>query len=310
MIYNALIINNNIYVLSKLWIYFSLVNSFINGLQTFRIINPHSRIDLIMGFQRASGFRMDPNFDALVLIIGLTFILSFEKKYTFIKSFIIFLGILFTFSRMGIILYLFIYIYYLIIRKRIYRFIIKRKTIYRILIFILFFIIILPITNNNTNIQIMDIIKISLNRFDDILNLIKNNNDDLTSAKTRLMLRRSSIQVIRENFLTGIGAYRTSEIMFQEIGLPNVAHDTYLEFLLIGGFWGGLFLIYYLRLLYKNIKKLSKIKSSDVDELFFLKLNLLNFLLTGIFLSITYNVILWFPLIISVSIYNKNALTK
>lgn len=76
-----------------------------------------------------------------------------------------------------------------------------------------------------------------------------------------------------------------------------MAHNTYLEFFVVGGLWGILTLLYYIGCVRKKLKfvyEFIPLKEKGVVVIVIFALAA-----TGLFLSITYNSILWLPFVLA-----------
>jgi hypothetical protein len=101
--------------LGKVWIRYGLVTSVVCVFQSLSIVPLFtvSSTDLfareaVGDFYRAVGFKFDPNFQALMLVIASVFVIAFVRRgvQTFLCLALIFIGILSTFSRMGLLMFL------------------------------------------------------------------------------------------------------------------------------------------------------------------------------------------------------------
>jgi len=297
---------NSISTLAHIWIGFSLITSLIVILQAVNVVPLFKGPDIVNHLRvsnnlyRGIGFKTGPNFQALMLIIGVVFTQFFMFKFRFIVTSIIMLGVIGTFSRMGLILFFLVIILHPIVeliecKKNIFKVLIR---IFLILIFMITFVLIIYIWGP------IEIKKYLIARFERILEFFKrlmlykkiDVNGHLSSAETRFILARTALIAGLKNWFSGVGAFQTPSTIFKLSGIRQVSHNTYLEFFLIGGIWGLLPLLLFTYIFLKFIVRRS-FKAFSVQRSCVIILVLM-FAATGLFLSITYNSILWLPIVL------------
>lgn len=304
---------HSIVFFGKVWIYWSFVTSIITFLQSagfIPLINvPYEYLGgrlTIAGMYRGVGLKFDPNFQAMMLLIGLVFSLILLNGLIRILCFtIIMLGIFSTFSRMGLLLSIISFITvpssYSLLEKRVSVIKVGIKAF-------LFMILITLLVLLSLYISPASVRNYMFERFDDISHVIKflidsenfHYPDHLTSGFTRFLLAWASIKLALHYWATGIGAHNTEFIISEFIGLKNVSHNTYIEFFLIGGVWGLVLISYYFYVSLLWLKRRTFNAQSFLYERVICINLIIIFALLFNFLSLTYNSILWLPLTISV----------
>ncbi|MFW6008623.1 MAG: O-antigen ligase family protein [archaeon] len=291
----------------KMWIVFSLISSFFALLQVVDLSplslfrgNP---ISIGSGFYRGVGFKTDPNFQAFILNIGLVFLLLIKSKHKYFKITLLLLGVLATFSRMGILLSLvslimFSYIKNIVLKKDL--FISFIKSIVIIIVLIVVCILSFLVIPDNYSSYLLE-------RSYDIVNSFKlfqanELKPGRSSAQDRLILATTSFRVGIDNFLTGVGAFNTEDYIYRYSNIKQAAHNTYLELFATGGIWGLFALLFYFKIVYNSIKNISNSNSYKSVYLLFIFI----YGLIAMFLSLTYNSILWLPLVLSLTMKECN----
>jgi hypothetical protein len=300
VLYTALIVGgiSGFRFFSNTWIAFTLITSVLSVLQAlgliplFNVPEEHLQMRLTTeGYFRGVGLKFDPNFQSFMLALGLSLIVG-KVANPLLKlcfSLITFAGILATYSRMGIFLAIIVVIA---------KYTVKIKNILMILPFLLIFLGAVIFARGWVPLDVQDYFT---QRFSDISKsisiLLTGNlpNGVLSSGMARAVLLRSSVELIKEHWFVGVGAYQTNEILFEYSGIKNVAHNTYLEFILIGGLSGFFALLFYGYIILRGFRKRIPIIFSVNKETMILFT--IVFLGGAMFLSITYNSILWLPLI-------------
>jgi hypothetical protein len=190
-------------------------------------------------FARTAGLLKDPNYQAAALLWGIAALFSFRRLALIIPCFLIIsAGILCTFSRMGIlVLALLILVSPLLLhvpdRERRYR----RWMLWLISAACAVLLVLIP--GNWAGVL--------LRRFDSVIGIAKEIGPTggaslLRDARVRLAYY--SLQLFAQHPLTGVGVFNTDVHMAQIMGKPTAVHNTYLEFMLTGGIWGILVLVY------------------------------------------------------------------
>jgi hypothetical protein len=293
---------------AKTWIFFSIVTAIVALLQSLgafpllTVPEEHLQYRVALGgLYRGVGFKFDPNFQALMLAIGIVFAQFYSKKGKFFTTTLIFLGIVATFSRMGMLMGILAIVVVPLAqmcekKQNIMPFFLKMFV--RVVIIILIFAVIIqfgPYEARNYLVERIQDVIFTINTV-----LIKGELDfsdrHPTSAETRIILARTSFELALKHWLFGIGAYQTDRAIYEVSGIRNVAHNTYIELFLIGGIWGIFAMIYYTRILMGKLKNRRLIR-----EYSFLVVLILLFCVAGLFLSLTYNSIMWLPLVLALA---------
>ncbi|MBV6272959.1 O-antigen ligase family protein [Alcaligenaceae bacterium CGII-47] len=284
------------------WISVAVICAFLAGLQFFDIIGYYNisdniifRREGILGFYRGVGFKRDPNFAALLLVLSLPALLYLKLRVKIINSVYYFshamllFGVIFTQSRMGIILYLLtLFLWHCSFDK------VNIKNILKILL--LGIIVVSPAVfiSSGHFVEKLD------ERFVELADTLKNGiyaglNEDgnITSTTARYILFTSGIEVANEKFFTGWGVGNSVEAIesASPISINNVAHNTYVEFYIIFGFSGALFLIIYLLYTWPRA-----INVMDV-ELRFARVFYVIYFLSFLFLSNVFTIVFWMPIV-------------
>lgn len=313
ILYTALTQNErNIELLAKVWIIFSVITSIVTVLQALGKVPlmtvPGDYLDrriALGGLYRGVGLKFDPNFQALMLVIGLVFTQYFTRSGQLYITVVILLGIVATFSRMGLLLGVMIVLF-----TPFLKILLQRQSFGKALLRLFTNAVIISL---GTIIVYMfgpqEIPEYLLQRVQDIAVAITTIGSDhasiggghLTSAETRLIVANTAWRLALENWTFGVGAYRSDSAIFAASGIMNVAHNTYLELFLIGGVWGIVAMLCYATILFSGL--LSDIRSlaPAFEQGFFFTLVVV-FASLCFFLSLTYNSIIWLPLVLSLTI--------
>ena len=296
-----------------LWIGCAIVTSIIAVLQAQGIVPlfdvpdefVSNRIGLA-GLYRGVGLKYDPNFAALMLVIGAAFAIAYgggRWKWWGIVI-VIGIGIGATFSRMGVLVLL-IVIAISIFRSRREEgkpvFVFKKATMRNVLIAGLISITLVEVAPDTAK----DYISIRLGDVAAAATEVMagnalNDQSTLTSATQRIILARAALEIGTQKWLFGVGAHRGNEAIFEQTGFENAAHNTYLQLFLIGGIWGFLALLVYAVVLIRSLRfkpfRVSPGKSNSAPVLVTLAVTI-----CALFLSLTYNSILWLPIVLAVT---------
>lgn len=311
-VYSALRTSNNgLSFLAKVWVFFSVFTAILTALQAIKILPlftvPTEFLQArqaTASLQRGVGLKFGPNFQALMLLIGLVFNRIYTSRNRLINALIIVAGIIGTLSRMGMVIAAFIIGYsYMFPASG------KQKSLttlaWRIsliglvgIIFVAGFYFVDP---GSAREFITDRF---INAFISVQEFIQNNGVyppgiHLSSAQERLVLARSAIILGVQNWTLGVGAYQTDAMIQAYSGIQNVAHNSYLEFFLIGGIPGIIALVYYGLILRSGLR----VKNPRFNlERKSLRLLVYAFLLTAFFLSLSYNSIIWMLAVYAISL--------
>lgn len=302
--------NHLFYFFSKLWLIAAIVSSLLSLLQFLDILGYYNLSvetqlmrEGVGGFNRGVALKRDPNFLALLLALSvpLAFHLRSHRRISGLKLFIslaiILIGIICTQSRMGIILYFIaMAIWSIIFNSR------SIASLFKLCALIVGFSILFFSFAPQT-------VKSGLEgRFIELQQTItsglvaeRNNNGNVTSSTARLILLYSGFKAANERFIFGWGVGNTKKAISQysAIDLDNVAHNTYLEFYIVFGFFGVVFMIYYLFINFPE-KRMSNENHALCKTIY------ITFFVACLFLSNIYTSILWIPLLIKFSLHDNN----
>jgi len=250
---------------------------------------------------RGTGLRFDPNYEALALVIGLVFARFYMRRIRFLTILLIMLGIAGTFSRMG-----FIAAALILVTASPVQAWVERKAFARALIKALGYIVSLITISIGFYMAVPDNIRSYINlRVAQLSGVIhtpvyEGTATGITSAEERVWLLHAAVQVISQHFAFGVGAYREPEFLYYATGVDKTAHNTYLEAVLIGGVIGIFALCLYIfavtRALYRS--RLRTVNPTDRSSILMV---VYAFAFMAAFLTMNYNSILWFPLVITLA---------
>lgn len=319
MLYTALAFNvpRNIQTLAKIWIFFSVMTAMITFLQSLGLLPlftvPYEYIrfrEATTGLYRGTGLKFDPNFQALMLVIGLTFTIFYPLRnwIRFALQSIIVLGIVGTFSRMGLLLAVLTLVLGPILqsfgsKKRLPRALIG-ATVYAILVLVIGFALYAwgPVSIRTYLEQRFDSIGAGISiLFSDENPETTAHLSHLSSAEARALLAKAALTLALRHWLVGVGAYQTDQVIYEYIGIPNVAHNTYLEQFIIGGILGLLSIFLYAWILTQGLWFKCSLAQIKIYRNALLVLVMV-FAVAGFFLSLSYNSVIWLPLAIALAI--------
>ena len=315
VLYTAVTLNSekNFRILAYVWLAFSVGTALITILQAVGLFPfltvPDEYIkyrEATAGLYRGVGLKFDPNFQALVLVIGLVFALFYVPRVwiRLLVTSVIFLGIVGTFSRMGLLL-----AGLLVAIKPAVQVSSRSKSFVRL--------------NVRLVSSVLAVFTIGLvlyvwgppsfteylrQRFADIGNGLAllvsgesaSSTSHLSSAETRALLARAALALALQNWALGVGAYQTDRVIFEYAGIFNVAHNTYLELFLIGGVWGILSILCYAIIVLHGLRFKGCSQPAVLHRNVLLAV-ILVFAFAGLFLSLTYNSIIWLPLVMALA---------
>jgi hypothetical protein len=119
----------------------------------------------------------------------------------------------------------------------------------------------------------------------------------LTSTETRAALFFASFVVARENLPYGTGPYQSQFLMAEMVGLENVSHNVYMEWIITGGVFGIIPPLVYLIAVRRTLRNIWSGRGAPIAAL--LAPIWVTFAFAGFFLALTYNSIIWFPMVLS-----------
>lgn len=315
VLYTALTLNGEkgFRRLAYTWLTFSVITALITVLQAVGVFPfltvPEEHLQFRetgVGLYRGVGLKFDPNFQALMLVIGLAFALSYVSTAwrRFVVVSVILLGIIGTFSRMGLILAVL-----LIIANPVVRALNGRRGFARALVNVAVLILVVSVMGFALHVWAPPSVSEYLGRrfaevWDGLIILVSGNSassaEHLSSAETRALLAKAALTLALQNWTVGVGAYQTDRVIFEYVGIDNVAHNTYLELFLIGGIWGILSVLCYVVIVLRGLWGGGNCQFVAVQRNTLLTLTLA-FAFAGMFLSLTYNSIIWLPIAIALA---------
>lgn len=277
---------NNFFL--KTWIFYGLVMSFLAILQTLglapqvqdQVLGLYSEnyysVDKLnsSSLNRATGLFIDPNFFVVYLLIA-----SVLNRYIIKNKYyelLIFLGILATFSRMGLIIYFFTYLFS---NNMLYT--IKYTFLLTISFILMIFILPESFTFFATD-RFLEIFNLqsylTYNLFDSI---------DTNSTIARFLTLIAAKDIFLQNIWFGIGIGNIRDIYEIYLGFSTVTHNTFIEFFIISGIFGLILNFYLIKYLLQAMLSDSIIKK-QISVIFLISFSLLS--------TIT-NLMLFFPIL-------------
>lgn len=259
--------------------------------------------EAVVGVQRASGLKEDANFAAMMLVVGMIFARYLPSSRTRIVAvWILAAGVAATLSRMGIILAIVVVIMTSEAARgparSLSQRILSRTATIVVLCGSLFTAF--SLTSGNLRLYLDE-------RTEDLrvaaTTLLTGQSSDVgavSSGAERAALFRGTLDVIRDNALTGVGPGNVPSALYQTVGLNKPAHNTYLETAAVGGIFGLLALITYALLVASCLRRASRM-SQDTRQKGVAQIRLLC-LCVGVMaavLTLTYNAFIWLPLIMA-----------
>lgn len=292
--------------LASTWIAFAVVTAILAIAQAFGLVSMVTPGKELLGgrevmpgvsLYRGVGLKEDPNFQALMLCIGLLFSHFRQRRRTrTCTSALLALGVVATFSRMGLLLALLILIAAPVARAsaddRIVATVRGLAAVAVVGIGLALFVrFVSPATGTYLEDRFTDVVT----TYEMVLgeDVPRSSPAPPSSARARLILAVGAMDLGARNWGRGIGAFRTEAELQKTTGLSNVSHNTYLELFVIGGVWGLLCVGWYAFLLLRGLR------TGDRQHARFIACLALVFGFTGLFLSLTYNSIIWLPVVLA-----------
>ena len=248
---------------------------------------------------RAVGLKGDANFQALMLVIGLVTAQHVRSKGS-VATIVIFGGIFATFSRMGVILGITALGCISVLRsitkkngREVYGKLVWAAVLIVVVISVLSFIGPNSFTDYLTQrtdeaIPVTDLLSDGY--------VETGSYKHLTSTETRAALLFASFVIARENLPYGTGPYQSQFLMAEMIGLENVSHNIYMEWIITGGVFGIMPPLIYL----VAARRTGFYVCSRITSIATLLVPIwLAFAVAGFFLALTYNSIIWLPMVLS-----------
>jgi hypothetical protein len=192
------------------------------------------------GFIRGVGFKRDPNFQALVLVVAMAFAFHATRRalYRVVALGALFAGIVATSSRMGLLAGVAVIAAYPILcagfstRRFVASLARAAVLVIGLAVGLGGFYAYGPASareyiDRRVGEAAMALVMDSPEEFA--------GRRGLDSATERVLIAYGAVRAIRSSLPFGVGAGRTREAMFASVGISKVTHNTYLEYLLIGG---------------------------------------------------------------------------
>jgi hypothetical protein len=287
------------------WVAASVVTGAVMVLQALNVLPlfvvPESDLPArlaLSGLYRATGFKYDPNIAALMLVIGLAFAFGTSGRRSALSRALIGAGIVTTFSRMGILAGLGMFLLAGFKNRRGIAHILRRA--------IGMLVAVLLISASVTAGALLaapEIARYLSERFGEVVvtyeqvmagGVPPGRGRHLTSSEARVLLAKGALDTAMSHWLTGVGAYATEDAIFEEVSLHNVAHNTYLELFLIGGL-SGLACVWVYYAVVAGALRAAK-NRPDLSEARYVVFAAAGAVACGsLFLSITYTSLLWVP---------------
>jgi O-antigen ligase len=242
---------DNLRIFGMVWVYAAVASSVITVLQFIHVL-PLFNVPAdyqwarvaVDGFVRATGLKYDPNFQAVMLVIGLVFARFFTQSLTRrLISAVIMLGVLCTLSRMGTLVAICVIVLTPVLfagtgrdgprraGERVYRVLITMGS--GILVGYAVVLSLPPHLRDYVFKRMGDLVESA-----ELFGQIDGSVALQSSGHARAFIMKGAFNLFSENWLFGVGAGRTKELLYQAGYLENVAHNSYLELLCIGGITG------------------------------------------------------------------------
>lgn len=241
--------------LAKIWIWASAATGALACLQassafTWLPLSPDTLHHWSMLYYRGIGLKTDSNFQAAVASLGLPFAFFYvSPRWRIPVLLVITLGILATFSRMGLMVSLIA----LGLSVAVYARKIKETTIPKLLLLfaavaLVFFFWAIGIEKfSNLIVHRFEEIGVTLRVLMEGKSETLILQEDLNSTEIRLILAQKALQLGRKHWIVGVGAFRNVPALFKATGFSDGACNTPLDLFLIGGVFGILaFFLYWL----------------------------------------------------------------
>ncbi len=262
------------------------------------------------GLYRGTGLRFDPNYQALVLVLGVIFARFYVKRMRFLVVLLIMLGILGTFSRMGFIVAALALVAAAPIQAWS-----ERRDVGRAMLKALSWAAFLAAVFAGLYLAASENVRSYIDlRVEELSGAVAapvpgGMAAGITSAEERVLLFDTAVGVISQNFVLGVGAYRAPEFFDALTSIDKTVHNTYLEMLLSGGLIGTLALLVYV---ISVVRALSRGRSTggDSGDRGPILVLISAFALMAVFLTMNYNSILWFPLVIALAHAKPSSLNR
>lgn len=323
VLYTALVEDKRgLETLGRVWVIFAVLTSVLIVGQTMGLLPLLAVPDEFMqarladdGGQlyRATGLKFNPNYQALVLVIGVVFARFYINRAKNTVSFLILLGIVGTFSRMGLLVGILAWVAVPVVQAWGNR--TGSAVPLKLLATAATLAIVLAVGYLYSPQEVRSYLD---QRVEEVTRSydyfaagapskpigLNSKPIGLSSSEERILLLRVSVGVVSNNYLLGVGAHRPPDFVRAVGGSESTAHNTYLEELMIGGLLGALVIILYVTFSVRAIIKSrteggANWRGPSIVLLF-------AFGLSAMFLDLNYNSILWLPLVVALA-YSKIA---
>lgn len=296
--------------LRRAWIVLSLISGTIAILQAVGMLplwtvasEALSQRGAAGGYYRGVGLKVDPNFQALVLVVGVVFARGQRGPFRVPIVVYLFLALLATFSRMGLLAALLVLILMPMLdalaNRGQFAAAFGRGVFAGSAIFglgVLLYVAGPDQISTYLGRRTVEVIQ----AVGWIVGEPSSGAAYLTSAQARLLLVWTAWGIGVSNFPLGIGAHRSEELIYDATGLRNVAHDTYVELLATGGIFGLATLALYIHALLRSLREPPTVLALQRERLIVVA-QTLAFGFIGLFLSLNYNSILWLPVTLALA---------
>lgn len=255
------------------------------------------------GTVRATAFKSDPNFLAIVLCAGLGFARIYIRSgpTRFLASALIFLGVLSTLSRIGLILAVCIMLISAIFDG------LGRgdaaTRVVRMAIICAGTIVTIVLAYTLLPAQLRDYVD---SRSSDLLPSIfsafagqQSSSIYGSSGAQRSALFQGAIDVALAHPIVGVGGGQLPDYLLQTIGVRNAAHNTFLEFWAVGGLFGILAVVAYTFILGRGIAKLKNMRTTTFRAVILFSVTIL---ISAMTVTLTYNLLFFLPLALTVGL--------
>ena len=319
MLYTALAQSDRSFlILGRVWVAFAAVTSLVVVGQVFGLLplwailsDDASQIGGLaiaeaVGLYRGIGFKLDPNYQALVLVLGIVFARFYVfSKFRLIVALVITAGLVGTFSRMGLFVAALAWVFASVIKARTNRrdantvpllTLLGTVTILA-LMSIGFYYLAPPEVQSYLELRITE----TSSAFRSLAAGGSPAQPEMASTNTRILMVATALRIFSDYYLVGVGAYRQSEAMDAYTGVDQTLHNTYLDQLVTGGLLGVLVIILYITLVVRALSQYQG-EGEDAARRKRCVLTLIfAFSLLACFLTLNYYSIVWFPLVIALA---------
>ena len=312
VVYSALLdCPRPVHLVGRIWIAASLLTAIIAIGQTFSLLplftvpeDDLGRRATTAGLQRATGLKADPNFAAMILIIGLVFArLMTSRAWRRVVSLLMVVGIFSTLSRMGVLVAAIIILVSSGRGRSVNRHTIQGLFVQVGVAVSLCLVGFVGVQTLSGPVRAYVDTRLS-DLGDGIAQLVSADSSlggTEGSAVERADLFQGTVAVLKDNLAVGVGPGNLPGILDEMIGVNKGAHNTYLESLAIGGAFGAFALAVYIGLLRKGLRKAARVAAmvDEFEAVFCVRMLCLSVGLMAFVLTLDYNAFLWLPITIA-----------